>query len=179
MKATETLMSEHRMIERVLDVLESATDSLMEGKTLQLTVISEAIEFIREFADGYHHRKEETLLFPLMNRYGVAIHGGPLCAMLDEHKRAREFLKDLEYAAKRFEGGDPVSRMLLILNARGYIYLMRKHIEKEDQSLFPLADQTIPFREQQDLMTEFYLLEHAAGIKDVSAKLIAFDERVK
>src|SRR5450756_440878 len=63
MKATEVLMQEHRVIERVLDALETAANHLDRGHPVRPGLFLEAADFIAGFADGCHHRKEEGVLF--------------------------------------------------------------------------------------------------------------------
>jgi len=50
----------------LLETLEAGNE--VEGKTLQ-----EIVEFMRTFADKCHHGKEETHLFPALEKKGVPI----------------------------------------------------------------------------------------------------------
>src|SRR5665647_2426724 len=63
MRATEALMQEHRVIERVLDALEIAASHLERERPVRPGFFLEAADFIAGFADGCHHRKEEGVLF--------------------------------------------------------------------------------------------------------------------
>ncbi|RPJ01063.1 MAG: hypothetical protein EHM39_03845, partial [Chloroflexi bacterium] len=75
MKATEILMDEHRVIERVLTALESAARRVEAGQALRPDFFVDAADFIRGFADGCHHMKEEGVLFKTMEDYGVPVTG--------------------------------------------------------------------------------------------------------
>ena len=66
MKATEILMEEHRVIERVLTALERAATRLSNGQEVYLRFFTGTTVFIKNFADGFHHQKEEGILFPAM-----------------------------------------------------------------------------------------------------------------
>ena len=71
MKASEILMQEHRLIERVLDALEIAAGHLERSHAVAPAFFLEAADFIAGFADGCHHRKEEGVLFGAMIESGV------------------------------------------------------------------------------------------------------------
>ena len=66
MKATEILMEEHRIIERVLTALERATTRLSKGQDVYLRFFTGTTVFIKNFSDGFHHQKEEGILFPVL-----------------------------------------------------------------------------------------------------------------
>ena len=82
MEATKILIDEHRVIERVLAVLEKAADRLEVDQGVQADYFLNAAEFIKGFADGCHHRKEEGVLFPAMEAAGIPRQGGPIGVML-------------------------------------------------------------------------------------------------
>jgi len=63
MKATDILMSEHQVILRMITALEKATDLLEDGRAVPPEIFIEASDFIKGFADGCHHKKEEGVLF--------------------------------------------------------------------------------------------------------------------
>jgi hemerythrin-like domain-containing protein len=62
-KATEVLSDEHRVIERVLAVLQKLTTRPVENS---LDCWRKALDFFSHFADQCHHFKEEQVLFPAM-----------------------------------------------------------------------------------------------------------------
>ena len=86
MQATSVLMDEHRIIERMLGDLELASERLASGAPIRPGFFLDAAEFVKGFADGCHHRKEEGVLFPAMELAGVAREGGPIGVMLAEHE---------------------------------------------------------------------------------------------
>ena len=77
MQATDVLSSEHRVIERVLVSLEQAAQAVEAGASVRPGFFLDAADFIRGFADGCHHRKEENVLFTTMSQHGVLVEGGP------------------------------------------------------------------------------------------------------
>ncbi len=99
MQAIENLMTEHRLIERVLMALETAARRLMAGQPLRAGFFLDATEFLQGFADGCHHWKEETVLFPALIAHGMPSRGGPVAVMLSEHEQGRAFVRALQEAA--------------------------------------------------------------------------------
>jgi len=68
--AIESLMREHRIIERGLNLLEEVALRMNRGEHVDLGVIKTLLRFFKEFADKCHHGKEEEHLFPLLESKG-------------------------------------------------------------------------------------------------------------
>lgn len=143
MGPTEVLVEEHRVIERVLAALETAADRLAAGEPISSEFFLRAADFIRGFADGCHHHKEEDVLFPALTAAGIPNEGGPVGVMLFEHEEGRRFTAAMRAGAERLKSGDASARDEVVRNARGYVELLRDHIAKENNVLFPMADQVI------------------------------------
>jgi hemerythrin-like domain-containing protein len=156
-KATEVLMDEHRIIERVLAVLERLTRTPVE-KSLESW--KKALDFIRNFADKCHHLKEEKILFPAMEEHGVPREGGPIGMMLLEHEEGRGYVRSMVAALTLLEASDEAAKETLLGSAKAYLDLLREHIQKEDEILFDMADEVIPEEEQKKLLRTFE--EHEA-----------------
>lgn len=174
MTATDVLRHEHEAIQRVVNVMERAASRLEAGDTVPREALSSAIDFVRGFADGCHHAKEERTLFPLMKEHGVPEQGGPLGVMLHEHDAGRAFIQQLEHAIERDDRADIVEAL------RGYVSLLRGHIAKENDVLFPMADRVLSSDEQQRLVTEFERIESeelGAGVHERYEALIEQLER--
>jgi hemerythrin-like domain-containing protein len=171
MQATEILMAEHRVIERVLLALEHVATRVEQGDTVDAAFFTDAVTFIREFADGCHHRKEEGVLFPAMHDAGLPWDSGPLAVMLDEHERGRNHTRGIHDAAALIADGDEAGRDALVAHARAFVALLREHIAKEDQVLFPLADARLPDAERDAVSREVARLQADEGTHDAFARL--------
>jgi hemerythrin-like domain-containing protein len=155
MKATEILMQEHRLIEQVLDCLEDAAGRLEDGDDIDPGFFIDAAEFVAGFADGSHHRKEEDILFVAMTANDVPGDTGPVAVMLHEHEQGRQFTAGFRSAAEQMKTGDADASMDVIRNAFDYVNLLREHIIKEDNVLFPMADQVITGDDMVKVSKEF------------------------
>ena len=179
MKATEILMEEHRVIERVLTTLEKATDRVEAGRPVNPDVFIDAAQFVKGFADGCHHRKEENVLFKAIEASGVPTQGGPVGAMLADHEQGRTYTRAMAEAAQQWKAGDASARQNVIRNARGYTMLLRQHIAKEDGILFPLADRVIAPPQQEAVAEGFEHVEHEETGAGVHEKYLALADRLE
>jgi hemerythrin-like domain-containing protein len=159
MKAIDVLMQEHRTIERVLDALEIAAGHLERSRPVRPAFFLEAADFIAGFADGVHHRKEEGVLFGAMIESGVPSGDGVIDMMLSEHEQGRAFTRALRDAARRLQDGDAAARTQVVSSVRGYVALLRDHIAKEDEMLFPMAGELFSPARLESLMEGFERVE--------------------
>ena len=97
MKAIEYLVKEHDQITKFLDRLEEECLSILKDKTIDEEFFRASISFIREFADGIHHNKEEDILFKYMlEELGVLGEKVIKNGMLVEHQLARSYVFKIE-----------------------------------------------------------------------------------
>jgi len=176
MRSTEILMEEHRLILHLIAALEAQAGKLQSGSPVRAGFFLDAVDFVRNFADGCHHKKEEGALFPAMLKAGLPKDGGPVAVMLAEHEQGRQFNRGMERAARAIETGDPGARTDLAKNALGYVSLLRQHIQKEDEMLFPMADRMIPAGVQSELAGEFERIEREETGDGVHEKYHALAE---
>lgn len=179
MEATKTLMEEHRVIERVLASLEAGARRLDAGEPMRAGFFLEAADFIKGFADGCHHRKEEGVLFPAMEAAGVPREGGPIGVMLAEHEEGRRLTRAMRTAAEKVEAGDTSAKADIVQNAQGYVALLRQHIMKEDNVLFPMADRVIQGKKQGEVAEEFERVEREEIGEGVHEKYIGMAEALE
>jgi hemerythrin-like domain-containing protein len=169
MKPTQILMDEHRVIEHVLSAMQLAAERLSRGDMIRPAFFINSALFIKNFADGCHHRKEEGVLFVAMTESGMPSQGGPIAVMLAEHEQGRLFTREMKDAAEKWDKGDLSARPAVIQNALGYVALLRQHIQKEDNILFPMADRVIKPELQHKVMEDFERIEReetGAGVHE-------------
>ena len=160
MQATDILMEEHEVILRVIGSLEIEAGRLDAGEPVRPGFFLDAADFIKGFADGCHHKKEEGVLFEAMVAAGLPRQAGPIAVMLTEHDQGRAYTRGMRAAAERLAAGDTAAREEVVRNAQGYAALLRGHIAKENGILFPMADQVIPVAKQAQVAEDFERVEH-------------------
>jgi hemerythrin-like domain-containing protein len=159
LNATDSLSEDHRTIERMLAVLATAAERLDRGEKVRAGLLREAVDFVRSFADKAHHGKEETNLFPRMAERGVPTEGGPLAVMLHEHDAGRAHVAAIDGEIDAYEGGDAAAARTIAENVRGFVALLSEHIWKEDNVLFPMADQALTAADQEEMEARFAEVE--------------------
>ncbi|MCU0486930.1 MAG: hemerythrin domain-containing protein [Anaerolineales bacterium] len=173
MKATEVLSEEHRVIEQVLNTLELAVKRLENGQAVRPEFFLSTVDFIRGFADGCHHLKEEGVLFKQMEAQGMPVQGSPIGVMLTEHELGRQYTRELFSAAHGMQSGEPGANQKAIQSALSYVALLRQHIFKEDRILFPMADNVIPVDQHASVWEGFEHVEHAETGEGVHERYLA------
>lgn len=64
-------------------------------------------------------------------------------------------------------------------SARGYIDLLRQHIFKEDNILFPMANRVIPAEQHEQVWQDFEHVEHEETGEGVHEKYLALAEALE
>jgi hemerythrin-like domain-containing protein len=141
---TQTLVDEHRLIIRVLALLEKNAPRTAEGNYCNWQFYLDGIDFIRQYADQFHHAKEEDILFQALIDNGMPKEHSPVAAMLMEHDQGRSFVRAMESAVHEAQSGRMDDYQKIADNALGYAVLLRDHISKEDEILYPLAERVLP-----------------------------------
>jgi hemerythrin-like domain-containing protein len=159
MKATEVLKEEHGGVKIMLRILGNVCDRLGSGKTVSPGDLDGILEFLKVFVDRCHHAKEEDFLFPALERAGIPREGGPIGVMLSEHVKGREFIRGMSDAAEGCKRGDRDAVGRFLANARGYTELLLEHIEKEDDILYPMADERLDEETKRKLVEDFEKVE--------------------
>lgn len=146
---TSVLSDEHVHILKVVNALVKECDALRSGKQLDKVFFSKAVDFISNFADRFHHAKEEDVLFVELCRDTVNMHCNPTEQMRYEHELGRNFVKAIE------EGLNENNVSKVIDNSVGYANLLQEHIFKEDNILFPMANNALSLKAQILIAEEF------------------------
>jgi hemerythrin-like domain-containing protein len=144
MDAIETLMNEHRAIERVLDALVGFAEETQRRGATEKEELGRFVAFVREYADAAHHGKEEDILFRTMVEHGFPSNGGPIAVMLHEHDQGRGLVGMLKARAEQAEPWSDADRQEIVEVASAYSRMLHAHIHKEDAILYPMAEQHLP-----------------------------------
>ncbi len=176
--ATGILRHEHDAILRMLDATEEVARLLDRGEQVSPEILTGLTEFFQLFADQCHHGKEEELLFPLLEKRGLPGRDGPLSVMFMEHDQGRWFIRGLAAATAAYKAGDEAGRPCWSVAARGYARLLREHIFKENNVLFPVAERMLTNAELQELAVAFDKVEEEKMGAGTHERLHALMERL-
>lgn len=170
-KPTAMLEEEHRSIQKIVAAMAVLADRLETGQRVEPTTLQDMVEFMRTFADRCHHGKEETHLFPALERKGVPVRGCPMGVLVAEHQKGRSLVKALAEAVDAYAKGDSLAAKPLLENLRGITELYPGHIWREDYLLFPLTNKVLQPQDQRELRERFEEVEEAVG-PDVHSRFL-------
>lgn len=172
---TQVMMDEHQLILRMITLVEKNTSKMKAGTFINWPFYLDAIDFIRNYADRFHHAKEEAVLFIELVKNGMPEKSSPIEAMLMEHDQGRAFIMNLETAVLQTMQGTEGLQDTIAENAQGYAALLRGHIDKEDTILYPLAERILP-ENVRPRMVEAYEMANAAD-PELESRYVAMVEK--
>ena len=151
------LMIEHRLIERMVEVLVTEEQRISSHNTPDTDLLLAAADFFRTYADRCHHGKEEDILFVELEKKSLnEEHSRILKELTEEHDIARKNVRKLvEVRGKLVEGDkDAAQELQEVLNALTALY--PAHIEKEDKHFFLPVMDYFTKKEQMEMLDRFW-----------------------
>ena len=143
MTAIEILVKEHDSILQMIEITQTILNKNDETK-VNLQHVEEIIDFVQNFADKYHHLKEEDVLFMELEKHGMPREGGPVGVMLLEHDEGRNYIKLASKAVAEYKQGNSAALTEIESNLLNFCTLLTNHIAKENNILYPMAERMLP-----------------------------------
>lgn len=140
----QKLVNEHALIKQWLALIPEIVNRL-EGEWDRFRpMLEQGVGFIRNYADTYHHAKEEDVLFAGLDG-GLDI----IRTMRQDHDRARLLVRGL---TKAVEQSDVHAAKVCLTE---YAELLQEHIKKEDEILYPWIDRGLSDTQVGRLFSRF------------------------
>jgi hemerythrin-like domain-containing protein len=151
--AGSILYDEHAAISTVLGYLERAVNALERGQQVDAVIFRDLAEFFTLFVGRCHHGKEESLLFPALQKV-------PALATLDaelekEHAEGTGLVSAYTAAVAGYVAHGLAAAGPLIGAARAYAAYLHAHIARENETLLPQVERRVPAAEQDALVAAF------------------------
>lgn len=138
------LVDEHTRIKRFIALVPRIVSRLDVASEEGREQVLRGVDFIRNYADRYHHAKEEDILFgyfpPELDI---------LRTMLEDHRRGRARVQGILDALERRDGAEVAA------NLSGYAGILTEHIRKEDEILYPWMDRNLSTRQVGEIHAKF------------------------
>lgn len=159
-----TLRQAHDIAVEKLGLLSTVARGLDEGSNpTALETLREVLQFF-DSELGAHFRHEEVALFPALEK--VIGREGPIMVMLDEHQsfwRAVDALKDKVVQLERASADDRPKRVQEVAGVVNHIVgLLDSHINKENNMLFPIAEESLSTSTMLEIAEQMKGMEQAA-----------------
>src|SRR5208282_1332017 len=159
--AMQGLVDEHAVIKRVLAMVPVIIEGLDASRDEDRALVRDTVDFIRSYADRYHHAKEEDILFKEFDENLVMVK-----VFNEDHRIGRGHVKAIVEA---LETGDNRS---IQEHFRGYRELLAGHIKREDEVLYPWMDRNLSTSQIGRLFSKFTSVD--GQFRDVREKQEAF-----
>ena len=124
--AVKNLVDEHVLIKRMLALIPTIADFVENSVTVDKDLILSCVDFIRGYADKFHHMKEEDILFKYVDEQSEIIK-----IMYEDHDTGRNHVRNV------VEGAENGNKAQIKEHLHGYRDLLTQHIKKEDEILYP------------------------------------------
>jgi hemerythrin-like domain-containing protein len=151
--ATEDLMREHGVLNRVLLVYEEGLRRLRAKEEVAPEVFHSTAELVRKFVEDYHEKLEERFIFPAFETKQELV---DLVKVLRKQHDAGRALTNVivrEALGDRFVKED--NRKALVGACESFIRMYRPHEAREDTVLFPALRKVLSAKEIKDLGDQF------------------------
>lgn len=156
------LVEEHKLIKRVLALVPIIVEKLDVTDSEHMQLVQNIVDFIRSYADKFHHAKEEDILFLYFDSSLDIIK-----VMLSDHVQGRAYVANALLAA---ESGNT---QLVKENLINYANLLTEHIKKEDNILYPWMDKNLQTRQVGEMYSRFFEVNNAnPGIQEKYEALV-------
>ncbi len=146
------LVDEHELIKRLLALIPEVVLQLDLSSPEGRKIITDGIDFIRSYADRFHHGKEEEILFKYFDENSEIIQ-----AMHSDHETGRSHVRAIREALEKEEG------QTVCTHLTAYRELLQEHIKKENEILFPWMDRSLSAADKDTLASQFATTEAAMG----------------
>jgi hemerythrin-like domain-containing protein len=156
MQARGPLMVEHRLIERMLSVIQNSLAQIESLHRVDPVFVDMAVDFIHIYADRTHHGKEEELFFRDLDKQPLSAEDRRVMnELIEEHAFGRKITKALVDANSRYRKGDEMALNDIAEKLQTLVEFYPKHIEKEDKVFFPAARDYLTDSEDQAMLANF------------------------
>ena len=157
MQARGPLMVEHRLIERMIAVVNRALARAERTRELDPLFVDTVVDFVRIYADRTHHGKEEDILFKALETRTMSDEDrAPMNKLIEDHRFGRQTTKALVEANQRYRSGDASALADIVSNLRILTDFYPRHIEAEDLVFFPASRTYFSDEEDQALLAAFW-----------------------
>src|SRR5262245_42186242 len=143
------------MIEQALRALDGMCLNLKIGGNVPPEALDQILDFIQNFADRFHHTREETYLFPALGQNGFQKVGGAIGFLTEEHEIERRLMAELELAIGEYRHGDSTAVDRFVEAANMYRDHLVGHMHEEDAILFRLAEEVLDEAVKASLIQSF------------------------
>lgn len=146
------LVDEHVLIKRWVALIPEVVKNLDVESEEGRQLILDGLDFIKSYADKYHHAKEEDILFKYFDE-NLDI----LKVIHEDHTQGRSHVKAI------FEALDRRDKAVIADHLNAYGELLKEHITKENEIMYPWMDRHLSVTQVGELFSKFNETDEQIG----------------
>ena len=147
--AIEKLKSEHRTFRRFLDFFDQEMKAFEAGRSPRYELLEALLDYFTSFPDEWHHRKEDLIYDALIMRSDLA--RSALYDLRLEHERLGAGAKKFGEHMSDLRRGSDLPMNVIVDAGKTYSRLLRRHMVKEDDVFFPMAERLLTLQDWRDV----------------------------
>ena len=153
-KIQRQLHTDHYHLQRLLDCFSYEIDcyDFDSKRSADLDIILSALDYIQTYPDKWHHPTEDIIFSRLLKK---RVKESPLIEQLqDEHQDIIEATEKIQELFNSVAEDCIVSADELLTRSRNYVKLQKRHLEKENEHVYPLMDSMFNENEWREIEKE-------------------------
>ena len=155
------LVREHEVIKKLVYSIPYLFEEFDENPSATRSLIERGLDFIKRYADRFHHAKEEDILFKYFDENAEIFQ-----IMRRDHEQVRLYVRNIQQALERCDNNS------VCHNLNAYADLLKEHIQKEDEVLYPWMDRNLAVSQVGELFSKFSTIDKEFA--EEPARLVAY-----
>ena len=151
--ATEDLMREHGVLDRILLIYEEGLRRLGSKKEVPGEVFHTCTSLVRKFVEDYHEKLEEKFIFPEFEKRNKLVE--LVKTLRTQHEAGRDLTDVILRNSEADRFGNEESRRGLAQACGAFLRMYRPHKAREDTVLFPVLHTLVTSKQLSDLGEDF------------------------
>ncbi|TFH08082.1 MAG: hypothetical protein E4H07_08230 [Nitrosomonadales bacterium] len=148
------LRKEHVNFKKMLNLLEAQLDLLHRGEEPNYQIMADILYYMTQYSDVSHHPREEAIFSLLVER--DPNRKQDVAEITRQHHTIAEAGTSFHKKLENIINGESEIMQLQEIEVPGrfYVTILRAHIEKEEQSLFVMADKLLSEDDWKGIKTD-------------------------
>ncbi len=162
----EILLDEHKLVERVIKLVEKVRSKLKKKKDIPAPTFWKLVDFLRSYSDVIHHSKEEDILFMHMREHEAELSEevwDQIGILIDEHIQGLDLANEMHKAIREYQRGSASARKRILRAVTSYVDIMKAHFKAEEDDVFPAMVKVLSQAEKDKMNADFKRFDKLVG----------------
>jgi hemerythrin-like domain-containing protein len=134
----QALHKDHVNFSRLLDILAENLQTLRDGGRPDYTAMLDVIEYLEDYADLYHHSKEDAIYEICLERNPEA--RGVIAELMQQHHTLKQSTGALRKALEGLLHDAVISKAQFMTQLADFIERQTVHLNAEEANIFPFIN---------------------------------------